>query len=723
MFTHWGRIVYRFRWPTLVASFVLLALSVSLLWSLTGPTMTNPSSGLTTQSARADRLINQQLPQTPPTFDLIFTNKSLRTTDPAFRSAMATALAPLQRDSRVSTVVTPYTLTGPQSAALRSIDGHQATAIVTLTGSSTRQDYAPLRALVQSPTLTITATGQMAISHDFATYLRNDLASTSAVVFPVALLLLLLVFGALVAAGLPLLVAIAAEISGLAIGVNLLNQFTDVSQYATNLIALIGLGVAIDYSLFIVSRFREELAAGQSVPESVATSVGTAGRAVAFSGITVAVGLCGLLFFQGSFLASMGGAAAIAVLLAVMWALTFLPALLAVVGTRTNALRLPFLGRPPRNGHGLFHALATRVMRHPFFALVPALLLLAVLAAPVGNLSLAQSGIQGLPPQAGSRVGMDMLQQNFPNQTLNNFTVVLDYGSSNPQSSQNVAALGAYQQSLSRQPGAISVGVPQFGSHIAVLAVGSHTAVQSSQANTLLTSIRGLTPPPGAQAVVTGATAVNTDNTNYLLGQVPLALGFVMLATYVLLFLLLGSVVLPLKAVLTNLLSIFAAFGALVFIFVQGNFSGVLNFTPQPVDPLVLALLFAVMYGLSMDYEVFLLSRIQEHYRQTGDTVTAVAMGLERSGRLITGAAGIMIGVFLAFGVLAHTVIIKEIGIGLTIAVAVDATVVRLVVVPAVMRLLGAANWWAPKPLARLHQRLGLGEGAAEERSRLRAAA
>jgi RND superfamily putative drug exporter len=450
--------------------------------------------------------------------------------------------------------------------------------------------------------------------------------------------------------------------------------------------------------------------------------VGTAGRAITFSGITVAIGLCGLLFFQGSFLASMGLAAAIAVVLAVIWALTFLPALMAVLGTRVNALRVPFLGRPPRTDRGLFHFLATRVMGRPFFALVPALLVLAIIAAPVRNLSLAQTGIQGLPPQAESRVGFDMLQNNFPGQTLNNFMVVLDYGSGNPRSSQNVAALNTYEQSLAQQPGAISPSAPQFGSHIAVLTVGSHAAVQSSQANTLLSSIRGLTPPPGTRALVTGATAINTDNTNYLLGQVPLALGFVVLATYVLLFLLLGSVVLPLKAVLTNLLSITAAFGALVFIFVQGNFSGLLNFTPQPADPLVLALLFAVMYGLSMDYEVFLLSRIQEYYRQSGDTTAAVAMGLERSGRLITGAAGIMIGVFLVFGVLAHTVIIKEIGIGLTIAVAVDATVVRLIVVPAVMRLLGAANWWAPKPLARLHQRLGLGE-AAGDRSHLRVVA
>jgi RND superfamily putative drug exporter len=212
--------------------------------------------------------------------------------------------------------------------------------------------------------------------------------------------------------------------------------------------------------------------------------------------------------------------------------------------------------------------------------------------------------------------------------------------------------------------------------------------------------------------LVSGQTALNVDNTNYVLSRVPLAIGFVMVATYILLFVLLGSVVLPLKAIVMNLLSISAAFGALVFIFVEGNFSGQLNFTPQPIDPLVLALLFAVIFGLSMDYEVFLLTRIQEQYLLTGDPTDAVAAGLERSGRLITGAAAIMVGVFLAFGALAHTVIIKEVGIGLAIAVAVDASVVRILLVPAVMRVLGRVAWWAPKPLARLRQRLALGEAA-----------
>lgn len=276
--------------------------------------------------------------------------------------------------------------------------------------------------------------------------------------------------------------------------------------------------------------------------------------------------------------------------------------------------------------------------------------------------------------------------------------------------SQNVVALNSFKQTLAGQAGVIGVTGPTYGSHIAVMTAQSHDAVLSSQATSQLTSIRTLTPPAGTNALVSGQTAVNVDNTNYVLSRVPLAIGFVIVATYVLLFLLLGSVVLPLKAIAMNLLSISASFGALVFIFVEGNFSGQLNFTAQPIDPLVLALLFAVIFGLSMDYEVFLLSRIQEHYLQTGDPIGSIATGLERSGRLITGAAAIMVGVFLAFGTLAHTVIIKEVGIGLAIAVAIDASLVRILLVPAVMRVLGRVSWWAPKPLARLRRRLALGE-------------
>jgi RND superfamily putative drug exporter len=238
----------------------------------------------------------------------------------------------------------------------------------------------------------------------------------------------------------------------------------------------------------------------------------------------------------------------------------------------------------------------------------------------------------------------------------------------------------------------------------------AHPAVQSDAARSLVRTIRALPPPPGGQHLVTGNTAFDIDAIDYVQQRTPLAVGYIMIVTYVILFLLVGSVVLPLKAVVMNLVSIAASFGALVWIFQQGHLHTQLNFTPQQIDPTTLVLLFCIVFGLSMDYEVFLLTRIQEQYHRTGETRSAVAVGLANSGRLITGAAAIMVGVFLAFGGLANTVIIKEIGLGLAIAVAMDATIVRGVVVPALMRLLGQVNWWAPAPLARAYSRLGLAE-------------
>jgi len=748
MFLRWGRLVHRFRWVTLFGSLVLLCSTVAALRTFPAPS-SNGSATPPTESAHADNLIRAQLPSSSsPGFDLIFSSPSLRTGDAAFRSAMQDALAPLAGDARVSSIETPYTATAG-AAALQSKNGHEAIAVVTLRedASSARHDYPALRGLVHSDSLTVTATGAIAVSSDFTTYFGQDLARSSGVVFVVALVLLLVMFGTLVAAGLPLLVAVAAEIGGIALGVNLLNHFTDVAQTATDLVALIGLGVAIDYSLFIVSRFREELAAGRSVEDAIANSVATAGRAVVFSGLTVAIGLAGLLFFQGTFVSSMGAAGAIAVLCAVVWALTFLPALLSVLGPRVGWVRIPLFGRPARLGRGPFHAIALMVTRRPLLALVPALLVLLAIAVPVLQLRLGTSGIEALPPEAPSRVGWDMVQNDFPRQSVNSVPVVVDFGSGSPLSAQNVGHLYDLDRSLASMPGVIGVDGPfadpgltrdqyiaaltgpaaplpaaerqalalRVGPHIAVLIVHGHDPAESSQAGVLVSSIRGLAPPPGGHLLVTGQTATNADNVGYLLGRAPATVGFVVVATCLVLFLLLGSVVLPLKAVLMNLLSISAAFGALTYVFVQGNLSRLLDFTPQPVDPFILAVLFAIIFGLSMDYEVFMLSRIQEHHRSSGDTRAAVVEGLERSGRLISGAAAIMIGVFLSFGGLANTIPIKEAGIGLAVAVAVDATVIRILLVPALMRLLGGVSWWAPAPLAGLYRRLGMNErGAAD---------
>jgi RND superfamily putative drug exporter len=467
----------------------------------------------------------------------------------------------------------------------------------------------------------------------------------------------------------------------------------------------------------------------------------TAGRAITFSGVTVAIGLSAMLFFQGTFLASMGAAGAIVVAVAVLYGLTFLPALLSVLGGSVNRWRLPFLGAPKPAGTGAWHSLAIWVMRRPVVVLIPALAFLLIAGTPFLQIRLANGDVDQLPPSNLARQGYDTLIKDFPGQDQTTVQAVVYYPTSSPLTashigdiydlSRRLAALpnvlrvqgivdvdksltrGDYQRlysgPLASMPStlqqALTLGA---GSHIAVLEVVTNKQYTSDDARNIVKAVRAESVPDG-QVQATGETAFDLDIVNFILQRTPIAVGSVIVVTYIVLFLLTGSVVLPLKAVLTNLFSISASFGAMVWIFQQGHLSQQLGFTAQSIDPSIPVILFSIVFGMSMDYEVLLISRIQEEYNRTGDNQAGVAMGLEKSGRLISGAAAIMCAVFLAFG-LADVVIIKAIGIGLAIAVAIDATVVRLLIVPSVMRILGRANWWAPRPLALLHSRIGAAE-------------
>ena len=734
MFAWWGHFVYRFRWLVLGSSGLLLAGSIVAL--LNGGTTKN-SGGGNTESGRAVALMQSQLPQNGAgsSFVLILGSQTMPVRDPAFKSAVLTALQPLQDDARVKSIETPFDVPVEQARAMTSTDGHHVFALVTLKDdyASARQYYMQLRAKVHSDQLQVLGTGNVAIASDFDKYLQADLQRAELVSLVVVVVLLLIVFGTVVSALLPLGVGGVAVVGGLA-AVGLLARFTDVSTYATNIVTLIGLGVAIDYSLFIVNRFREELAAGRGPEQALIASMQTSGRAVAFSGITVAIGLSAMLFFQGSFLASMGFAGAMVVAIAVLYALTFLASLLAILGHRVTWLRVPL----PRGtaGRGFWHGLAMRVMRRPVLVLLPIVALLVVMASPFLQIKIANGDVGMLPPNAESRRGYDQLQQ-FPGQGQTFFSVVVRYSNGGPLTAdrigglydlaqnvkqvpgvESVESLVTYDSSLSRsayqalltQPEAAQPARVQAivhgttGSQIAVLSVVTKNGQESDASRAIVHSLRTMTPPEGSSMLVA---AFSIDFTDFILQRIPLAVGYVMIVTYIVLFLLTGSVVLPLKAVIMNILSIGASFGALVWIFQEGHLSSLLNFTAAPLDPSVPVLLFCIVFGLSMDYEVLLISRIQEEYRRTGDTTQAVADGLEKSGRLITGAAGIMVAVFLAFG-LADVVLIKSIGLGLAIAVAIDATLVRALIVPAVMRLLGRTNWWAPRPLARWHRRLSL---------------
>jgi RND superfamily putative drug exporter len=746
MFARWGRFVYRFRWPTLIASALLLGVSIVAIF--TGGTLAdNGGFGANLPAGKAAQLIKDEIhPQgatatNGSSFTLIFSSASLSANDPAFQKAVEDGVASLNSDLRVTTVTTPYSVPPAQKAALISKDSRKALVIVDVR-DDTRKAQSYINQLVgevHPGPLSVVATGQVPINQAFNKSLENDLNRAELVALPVTLLLLVLIFASIVAALLPVGVGLLAIAGGVG-GTLFLAHFTDVSQYAMNVVTLIGLAVAIDYSLFIVNRFRDELAAGASREDAIATSMSTAGRAITFSGLTVAIGLSAMLFYQGTFLASMGAGGAIVVAMAVVYGLTFLPALLSVLGGRVDRLRLPFLGARVPAGTGAWHSMALWVMRRPLWVLIPALTVLFIAGTPFLQLRLAQGGVDQLPPSNQARQGYDTLVKDFPDQDQTTIEAVVYYSDSSPLTADHVGDIYDLSGRLATLPNVLRVdGVlndPSLtradyqrlysgpreslptalqqalsisaGDHILRLYLVTNQPPTSDEARAIVKAVRA-EQVPGAQVLATGETAFDLDVVNFILDRTPTAVGTVILITYIVLFLLTGSVVLPLKAVVTNLFSISASFGAMVWIFQEGHLSQQLGFSAQSIDPSLPVILFSIVFGMSMDYEVLLISRIQEEYRRSGDNQAAVAMGLEKSGRLITGAAAIMVAVFLAFG-LADVVIIKAIGIALAVAVAIDATIVRILIVPSIMRILGRANWWAPRPLTALYRRIGAGE-------------
>jgi RND superfamily putative drug exporter len=747
MFAKWGRLVYHWRWATLIGSGGLLVVSVAGL--LMGGTLSNGGpvkSNL--ESARAKSLILAELAPAKKgqsSFLLIFGSSRQLVSDPGFKDAVIAALAPIESDARVTEILTPYNAPNPDLAqALSSKNGHEALVQVGLksNGTQSETDYNALRDKIRTSTLTVTGTGNVPINAAFGTTLGSDLRRAETVTLPLVLLLLVIIFGTVVAAGLPLGVGILTILGGLA-ATFFLTRFIDVSEYALNVVTLIGLGVAIDYSLFIVTRFRDELASGLSSENALANTMSTAGRAITFSGLTVAIGLSAMLFYQGTFMASMGIAGAIVVGLAVLYALTLLPALLAVIGPGVNRLRLPSR-HSAGTGKGFWHGLATWVMRRPVLVLLPTVAFLVVAASPFLQMRIANGSVDMLPTRLEARQGYDRLVADFPGQNQTTFQVVVDYPDGSPLTAQRIGDQYDLDRRIAGIPGVLgtnsiytldtSLGRAEYqamypgdsslltapvrqalattvGKHIVIIQATSSYEPTSDRAREIVKAIRGQGVGNGGRLLVGGETASDLDTVRFITDRTPIAVTFVVLVTCLILFLLTGSVVLPLKAVLLNLLSIGASFGALVWIFQQGHLSQLLGFTPQSLDPSIPVILFSIVFGMSMDYEVLLVSRIQEEYQRTRDNARAVADGLERSGRLITGAALIMVAVFLAFG-LAEVVIIKAIGIGLAIAVAIDATLVRALVVPALMRLMGDLNWWAPKPLRWLYRRAAVGESA-----------
>jgi RND superfamily putative drug exporter len=558
--------------------------------------------------------------------------------------------------------------------------------------------------------------------------IEADLVRAESIAFPITLILLVIVFGSLIAAALPLVVGIISIVGSFLI-LTLIAQATDVSIFALNLVTAMGLGLAIDYSLFVVSRFREELRKGHSPDEAVGITVRTAGRTVAFSGLTVAISLAALLVFPLDFLKSFAYAGVAVVMLAAVTATVFLPAVLAMLGTRIDKFSVRRTSHKEAAHDGFWHRVATFVMKRPIPIATIVIVFMLFLGAPFLGVEFGLPDDRVLPTDASSHQVSQVIREEFSVDATNNLLVVApDIGDvsasrgeieSYAASLSNVDRVFAVDSAVGSFVGGEQVAPPNEASARYLSEVGTYfTVVPSVEAvspagEELVRDVRALDAPFDVQ--VAGASADLVDSKESVFGRVPLAGLLIAITTFVLLFLMFGGVLVPLKAIALNLLSLTATFGALVWVFQQGNLSESLDFiVTGTIDVTSPILMFCIAFGLSMDYEVFMLSRIKEEYDRTGDNQAAVAMGLERTGGIVTAAAAILSIVFVAF-ITSGVTFIKLFGVGLTLAVLMDATLVRATLVPAFMRLAGRANWWAPGWMRKIHERFGISESDPDE--------
>jgi RND superfamily putative drug exporter len=474
-----------------------------------------------------------------------------------------------------------------------------------------------------------------------------------------------------------------------------------------------GLGLAIDYGLFMVSRFREELHRQPTVEEAVVRTVATAGRTVMFSGITVAISIASLMLFPELFLRSMGYGGVLTVLVDMLAALTVMPALLYLLGPKVNSLRIrKAIKRPPvAVESGRWYQMAMHVMRRPVAYMVAIVVILLVLGSPFLHAVWGGADATALPLGSAPRIVTQTLNHDFPNNPSAPIEAIVTFNGPIKGSSTRQTELTTYVKEVAGVAGVTGTQLSGVRGDIARIDAGYATNPNSPTSETIVKDVRAIANPAGAQVFVGGQTAELVDTLSSMGSVLPWMLLVMVLATFVMLFLAFGSVVLPLKAIVMNVLSLSVMFGVLVWIFQEGHLSGFFGITANgTLNPSTPILMFAVMFGLSMDYEVFLLSRIREHFLASGDNTTSIAVGLQRTGGIITSAAALLVIVVGPFS-LSSVSFTKLMGVGMIVALVVDASIIRVVLVPATMKLMGRANWWAPAPLRRLHERIGLGEG------------
>ena len=719
-----GRFAVSHRRPILYVSvvvfFVAGAAGAGVAQHLSTGGFDDPDS----ESTRASEIVEGIFGVEEPDIVLLVTSATGSVDDPQVARAGAALTEELGAEKGVAEVFSYWSL--GSLPPLRSHDGSQALVLGRIPGTQNEVNQV-LDELTPEYTRTdkhvaIEVGGFGEVFRQVTHQIESDLVRTEMIIFPISFILLLFVFRSPIAALLPVAVG-GLSIVGTLVILRLVASVTEVSIFAMNLTTGMGLGLGIDYSLFIVSRFREEMAAGHTSDEATRIAVETAGRTVVFSALAVGASLSALLVFPIVFLRSFAYAGIPTAVFCALGSVLTLPALLATLGKNVDKWTVG-KRKPTEIGTGFWHRVALMVMRRPLPIALAVVAFLLILGAPFLRARFGLPDDRVLPRSASARVVHDKIRANFSgNEAFALSIVATDVGNPAAQLRQ----IDGYASKLSElegvarvdsMAGSYSGGSRLFFDESLARRFGTDDAVRFSvvldpgldaygpRAERIVDIIR--TGPAPFDIQVTGASARLVDGKEAVFARVPLALTIMMVVTLITLFMLFGSVLVPIKAIVLNLLSLTATFGAMVWIFQDGNLSGLLDFTST--GSLIMAnaiLMFCIAFGLSMDYEVFLLSRIKEEYDKTGDNTHSVAMGLERTGRIVTAAALLLAAVFLAFATSGVSVI-KMFGLGLALAIVMDATLVRAALVPAFMRIMGRANWWAPEPLRRLHARYAL---------------
>ncbi len=764
IFAALGRATYRWRrWLPIVGLATVIGLNV---WgAMAGGRLSQGGWQIAgSEAVRAEQMLADRFGEQATSVIVIFTDPDGDAASDAFQAVVADAVAPMADEAIVDEILT-YAEIGDASFVSR--DGAKTFALVRLSEDieGAVDDAERLASLVDAPDgVETVVTGIPVVQHEFNEAVERDLFRAEVISLPIALLILLAVFGTVVGAVLPIVIAGMALPSAMAM-IGLLAGVTEMSIFVTNVATMIGLALAIDYALFMVSRFREEIR-HRSVADAVEHTMGTVGKAVAISGIAVAIGLSSLTVFESPALRSMGIGGVVTVLSTLVFGLTVLPALLGMLGPRVNRLRVPLpralrimddagSGGEVRHGHGVWSRVARVVMRRPVLAAAPVLVILILAGLPFFGIQLSTGGnLDDLPPSE-SVTGFRILEDEFPGGSADPIEVAL-YADGpilvdGALSEERADALRAYSEEVATTEAVLDVETaltppggmdeatylalaampaaerpPEAGGVTAYLEqwiaddvtrvdIFSSALPDSGPGRELVDAVRAVPAPEGFSGTLSGGLSSRShDFMASFTRSVPVAVAIVVGVTAAVLFLTFGSVFLPIKAVLMSLLSITASFGALVWVFQDGNLGGLLGFEASgTIIASTPILMFAVLFGLSMDYEILLLSRIRERYLVTGDNTRAVAEGIGITGGIITGAALIMVAVFGAFA-LSSVSVIKSLGFSMALAVLIDATIVRGILVPAFMRVMGSVNWWAPRWVQRGVARLGLYERVPE---------